>query len=220
MPMAKAISTKRIVSEGIRHRPPERETARHIEKRPEQDPGALAAGAVGDGAQNRRRQRDQDARDRHHPAEHGLPGDRIGRDGGGEIGREDEGQKQRVVGLVGPVEPPPAPDLSALARFGQRAFPIPARTFRQFDDIVETPSGDRRERRQERVRAAGRSTTKRAPFSFPARRKPCRRDARRSGAPAPGRDPSRRHSRSGRRDDRRLRRRGSARPPARPARDR
>jgi hypothetical protein len=104
----------------IRHRPPERETAGNVEERPEQDPGTLAAGAVGDGAQKGRRQRDQDSRNGHHPAEHGLAGNGVGRDGGGEIGREDEGQEQGVVGLVCPVEPPPAPDLTVTARFSQR----------------------------------------------------------------------------------------------------
>ena len=99
----------------------------HIGQRKGPDPWHPPARTVGDGAQHRRQQRDGQPGDGQPIAPErlrlgvgGLAGQPLGHELRachlGEIGAEDEGQHQRVVGLAGPVEEPPAPDAPALGR--------------------------------------------------------------------------------------------------------
>ena len=68
-----------------------------------------AAGAVGDGAEEGRGQRDHHAR-----KAHAIAPDSLRRGAGAEqvchVGREDEGEQQGIERLAGPVEEPPAED--------------------------------------------------------------------------------------------------------------
>ncbi len=115
---------------------PEHPRPEHIEAREEPYPDHAPAGAVGDGAENRGKERDDDPGHGLSPAPVGLRGStrrvvvealthEMRARHLGEIGAEDEGQQKRVVGLARPVEEPPAPD--APPRRDRHALPLALR---------------------------------------------------------------------------------------------
>ncbi len=97
---------------GAGHREPERREAGDEEEREERDPGLARAAPVGERAEQRAADRDQDAGRGGRVAPQRLPVRRIADDGIREIGREQERQHQRVVGLRRPVEEHPRDERS------------------------------------------------------------------------------------------------------------
>ena len=89
---------------------PQQPAADHADDREPEDPWLAWSGCVGDGAQHRRCERDQQAAYACRVTPQFLALDRIGRDRVGEIRREHEGDDQRVERLLRPVEQHPAPD--------------------------------------------------------------------------------------------------------------
>ena len=71
------------------------------------DPRLALSAPVGKGAEKRAARRDQNAGGRRAVAPQRLPARAVADDGVGEVGREQEGQDQRVEGLHGPVEQHP-----------------------------------------------------------------------------------------------------------------
>ena len=87
------------------------------------DPGLAPAAGVGDGAQERRHQRDDDACCGLGITPQRLALHRVADHEGGEIGREDEGRDEGEEGLIGPIEHRPA-ELAALRGLAQDRHPF------------------------------------------------------------------------------------------------
>ena len=92
---------------GAGHREPKCREAGDEEEREERDPGLARAAPVGERAEQRAADRDQDAGGGGGVSPQRLPMRGIADDGIREIGREQERQHQRVVGLRRPVEEHP-----------------------------------------------------------------------------------------------------------------
>ena len=85
-----------------------------------EDPRLARAHRVGDGAQDGREQGDQQTAEPGRIAPELLPAGRVGRDACREVGGKDEGDDQRMEGLLSPVEQHPPPDAATRRWRGPR----------------------------------------------------------------------------------------------------
>ena len=102
-------------------RQPQRGEARDEEQREGGDPGLAPAAPVGERAEKRAADGDEDAGGGGGVAPQRLAAGAIADDGVGEVGREQEGEDQRVVGLGRPVEQHPRDEGAHAARLRSRA---------------------------------------------------------------------------------------------------